>query len=177
MKIFRTILVVLVFAILSITIPVLRECQPFFANTTLYLAISISSLDLIKSKYKTLVVLFNSIHSPLILLISFWFGALIFTTPSFQGYYIELGMLLNSVLTILILSLSLRFQSLKLAFIGAILVAFASPMLASFISSLIPSINSNDDNFEALVISWQVLMGIVLAISMRMSFKSEKQLV
>jgi hypothetical protein len=88
-------------------------------------------------------------------------------------YYIELGILLNSILTILLLNLSLRFTNLKLAFLMIILVAIGTPMLSKILFSAFPLLNINSESIEALSLSWQILMGIVLAIGLRTSFKPE----
>lgn len=175
MKFFLTVLTAVLIAVLSFIIPFFRDKHPFVPNTIFYLAILVTSLDLIKSKHKGLVVLINLIHSPLPLIISIWFGAILYTTTLFHDYHLELGILMNSILTVLILSLSLRFQNLKIAFLMAIPIALMTPICASFLSSLFPSLMNIGESFEALSFSWQILMGISLAFSLRISNNENKR--
>jgi hypothetical protein len=166
---------VITLASLSVAIPIFKNSLPLTLNSFFYAAILISNHDLIKSKHKVLVVLLNLIHCPLPVLISIWFGAILYTTSYFQEYYLQFGLLLNSVLTILILNLSLRFQNLKMAFIGSIIVAFASPIFAKSVTWLIPNTNSDSISLEAFWFSWQILMGILLAFSLRHSTLHQKE--
>jgi len=172
-RLFLTVLAVLFLVLLSLTIPIIRDAQPFTSNSLFYFAVFITSLDRIKFKHKGMTLLLNLIHSPLPIIISIWFSALLYTNSILSVYYIELGILLNSILTILLLNLSLRFTNLKLAFLMIILVAIGTPMLSKILFSAFPLLNINSESIEALSLSWQILMGIVLAIGLRTSFKPE----